>query len=321
MTLVTWILVRAVFMHLQICWDITPTKHHFIFANISAWTVTVALVTAVLAHAGVSFRFGAYCHVNHTGSIPTYWAWLLAFGGIALVLQLATFAYCIKVYLHAALLRSDALSSSSHTNAAPKSGGAPSVLTSRSRSARAAARRVRQVLQLQWRSLAIVALAIFNTAFVCVVFIVLDSRAERLAFSEIENLVPWIICILLTRDNEACLDRTGPIIIPQRITVATLSILAFVGIEAFMLLCRADVFRAWGELLRKGVAGAGRRRGRGKADLGPLPEGERVERRVEPVDEGVERRGSLLGERSDGVRPTEGWERSASAPTAPPHAL
>ncbi|GME27447.1 hypothetical protein GTA08_BOTSDO01770 [Neofusicoccum parvum] len=243
MTLVTWILVRALFMHLQICWDIAPTKYHYIAATIAASTVTIGLVSAVLAHAGVSFRFGGYCHVNHTGSIATYWAWLLAFSGLALLLQLATFAYCIKVYLQAALLRSDV--SAMSTTRSGQSGGrkgsaAPSALSSRSRSARAAARRLRMVLLLQWRSLAIVALAIFTTAFVCVVFIVLDNRQERLAFADTEALVPWIVCMILTRDNEQCLDKTGPIIIPERITVATLFILAFVGIEAFVLLCRSD---------------------------------------------------------------------------------
>ncbi|KAL1615796.1 hypothetical protein SLS54_008801 [Diplodia seriata] len=241
MTLVTWILIRAFFMHLQIVWDMTPTKYHFLGANIGAWTVTIGLVSAVLAHAGVSFRFGGYCHVNHTGSIPTYWAWLLAFGGLAFVLQLLTFAYCIKVYLQAALLRAPthALSGASssdgtgtgtgtttdHPAAARKNSAAAFSAQSRTRAraARAAARRVRQVLQLQWRSLAIVALAIFTTAFVCVVFIVLDNKQEKLALANTEASVPWITCMILTRDNERCLGETGPIVISQRITVATLT--------------------------------------------------------------------------------------------------
>ncbi|KAH7050108.1 hypothetical protein B0J12DRAFT_753392 [Macrophomina phaseolina] len=247
MMLVTWILVRALFMHLQICWDITPSKHHFIGANIAAWTVTISLVAAVLAHAGVSFRFGAYCHVNHTGSIATYWAWLLGLGGLAALFQLATFAYCVKVYLQAALLRAAAGGAPVSTTRSAESGGAPSALSSRSRSARARFRRLKQVLALQWRSLAIVALAVGTTAFVCAVFIVLDNEQEKLAFANPEALVPWIVCMILTRDNERCLDKTGPIIIPEEITVATLFVLSFVGVEAFFLLCRVEVFKAWWE--------------------------------------------------------------------------
>ncbi|KAL1627738.1 hypothetical protein SLS56_006187 [Neofusicoccum ribis] len=319
MTLVTWILVRALFMHLQICWDIAPTKHHYIAATIAASTVTIGLVSAVLAHAGVSFRFGGYCHVNHTGSIATYWAWLLAFSGLALLLQLATFAYCIKVYLQVALLRSDV--SAMSTTRSGQSGG-------RKGSARAAARRLRMVLLLQWRSLAIVALAIFTTAFVCVVFIVLDNRQERLAFADTEALVPWIVCMILTRDNEQCLDKTGPIIIPERITVATLFILAFVGIEAFVLLCRTDVFRAWWDLVRKPF-------GKKKGALVAPPEVKAIGRgqrfgsavsaemaeRIGSASNEAERADSTA-ERGEVVRATstERVERTSSA-TAAPHAL
>ncbi|KAF4314014.1 hypothetical protein GTA08_BOTSDO01770 [Botryosphaeria dothidea] len=297
MTLVTWILVRALFMHLQICWDITPSKYHFIGANIAAWTVTIGLVSAVLAHAGVSFRFGGYCHVNHTGSIPTYWAWLLAFGALAFLFQLATFAYCIKVYLQAALLRSDHISTtrSSESGGRKASASAPSTLSSRSRNTRAALRRVKQVLALQWRSLAIVALAVFTTAFVCVVFIVLDNKQEKLAFANTEALVPWIVCMILTRDNEQCLDRTGPIIIPERITVATLFILAFVGVEAFFLLFRVDLFKAWWDLLKKPFG----RKKKNRMAVTPLPEASQFRRSerlgsAERTGPGVERTGSTV---------------------------
>lgn len=297
MTLVTWILVRALFMHLQICWDITPSKYHFIGANVAAWTVTIGLVSAVLAHAGVSFRFGGYCHVNHTGSIPTYWAWLLTFGALAFLFQLATFAYCIKVYLQAALLRSDHTSTtrSSESGGRKASASAPSTLSSRSRNARAALRRVKQVLALQWRSLAIVALAVFTTAFVCVVFIVLDNKQEKLAFANTEALVPWIVCMILTRDNEQCLDRTGPIIIPERITVATLFILAFVGVEAFFLLFRVDLFKAWWDLLKKPFG----RKKKNRMAVTPLPEASQFRRSeilgsAERTGPGVERRGSTV---------------------------
>ncbi|KAL1642618.1 hypothetical protein SLS58_005389 [Diplodia intermedia] len=361
MTLVTWILIRAFFMHLQIVWDMTPTKYHFAGANIAAWTVTVGLVSAVLAHAGVSFRFGGYCHVNHTGSIPTYWAWLLAFGGLAFVLQLLTFAYCIKVYLQAALLRAPTHALSNSAASSDGTGtGTPSDPTARknsaaafsaqsrtrARAARAAARRVRQVLQLQWRSLAIVALAIFTTAFVCVVFIVLDNKQEKLALTNTEAAVPWITCMILTRDNEKCLGETAPIVISQRITVATLFVLAFVGVEAFGLLCRREVFGAWGEALGKGWGGRGRaapawwKRRRGKKGYmmgGPEPEFDLVGRneRVGAAGRG-ERLGSAGGTVSPAQRVASPVERGgrveesslekadrkvSTASAEPPHAL
>jgi hypothetical protein len=77
-------------MHLQICWDVTPGKYITVITNVLACAVTAGLTAAELIYAGVSFRFGGYCHVNTTGSIETYWSWLLAFGGLAFVLQVGT---------------------------------------------------------------------------------------------------------------------------------------------------------------------------------------------------------------------------------------
>ncbi|KAB2574607.1 hypothetical protein DBV05_g6724 [Lasiodiplodia theobromae] len=340
MTLVTWILIRAFFMHLQICWDITPTKYHILFANLSAWTTTIVLTSAVLAHAGVSFRFGGYCHVNHTGSIPTYWAWLLAFGGLAFVLQVATFGYCVKVYLQAALLRSASSMSGARLDS-NGSGGAGDLKgrknsatfsaqsRSRARAAKAAARRVREVLKLQWRSLAIVALAIFTTAFVCVVFIVLDNKQEKLALTDTEASLPWITCMILTRDNEQCLDRTGSVVISQRVVVATLFILAFVGVEAFCLLCRVDMLKAWGDWGKKMW---GRRPWRKRDYLmgGPEPEFDLVVARNQRLGSAEGRTASpvpravspvVRGERVEELSADKAERKDSTATVEAPHAL
>ncbi|OJD40299.1 uncharacterized protein BKCO1_1000492 [Diplodia corticola] len=361
MTLVTWILIRAFFMHLQIVWDHTPTKYTYLAANITAWTVTIVLVSAVLAHAGVSFRFGGYCHVNHTGSIPTYWSWLLAFGALALLLQLATFAYCIKVYLQATLVRSAAHTTpSSHstttTTHKPRQPSTTTTTTTttttslararaRTATARAALHRINLVLALQWRSLLIVFLAIFTTAFVCVVFIVLDNAQEKLALANADAALPWIACIILTRDNDACVRHTAPIVISQRVTVATLFVLAAVGCEAFGLLWRGGVGRAWvgvvrGAWGRRGEVRGWRRWGRWgrRRDYlmgGPEPAFDLVGRRegagvaggrgerlgsaggtVSPMQRGVVAPGERVVEEESSVE-----KGSLTAATEAPHAL
>lgn len=236
--LVTWVLIRALFMHLQICWDWIPGKISYFAANVAALLITIALTTATLAHSGVSFRFGGYCHVN-VGSIATYWGWLLAFCGLACLLQFATFGYCIKVYLTNILnVRND-----SQTESLTGS--------SRSRTARATARRVYQALAVQWRSLAIVTVAIVTTALVCVVFIVYDDRITRKAFAQTDDLVPWIICLISSQDNDKCLDFTGPFILPESLAVGTLFVLGLVGVEAFLLLSRFEMLKAWWKVVRR----------------------------------------------------------------------
>ena len=178
--LVSWVLIRALFMHLQIVWDWLPGKISYIAANATALTVTVVLTAATLAHSGVSFRFGGYCHVN-VGSLATYWGWLLGFGGLACLLQLATFAYCIKIYL----------TTNFKAKKADSSQMAESLTgSSRSRAAKATARRVYEALSLQWRSLMIVAVAIATTTMVCIAFIVYDDRLTKQALANTEDLVP-----------------------------------------------------------------------------------------------------------------------------------
>ena len=238
--LVSWVLIRALFMHLQICWDWLPGKASYITANAAALVVTVVLTAATLAHSGVSFRFGGYCHVN-VGSLATYWGWLLVFGGMACILQLATFAYCIKIYL------------TTNFKARVDSSQAAESLTvsSRSRAARATAMRVYEALALQWRSLAIVAVAIATTTMVCVVFILYDDQLTMQAFANTEDLVPWIVCVISSQDKEQCLQFTWPIILPEKLAAATLFVLAFAGVEAFLLLCRWDMLKAWLGLVRR----------------------------------------------------------------------
>ena len=177
----------------------------------------------------------------NVGSISTYWGWLFAFTGIALLLQLATLAYCVKIYIEAALAGRHELASSSNQSSFAES--------SRSRTARQTLRRLKLVLVLQWRTWAIIMLAIFTCAFVCVVFIFLDNSLTISAFNNVDVLIPWILCLISTQDKDQCLQYTSPFIISQKTVEATLFILAFVGIEAFILMFRFDILRGWWRLL------------------------------------------------------------------------
>ena len=85
-----WILIRALFMHLQICWNIEPGVIFFWAAQAAGWLITVLLVATEVSMSGVSFRFGDYCHVNHDHSLATLWGPLLGLAGLSLLLQLST---------------------------------------------------------------------------------------------------------------------------------------------------------------------------------------------------------------------------------------
>ena len=85
-----WIFIRALSMHLQICWDVLPGKRFFYCAQGLGWGVIAALFTATITATGVSFRFGDICHVNSLHSMKDFWGPLLAISGASTLVQLMT---------------------------------------------------------------------------------------------------------------------------------------------------------------------------------------------------------------------------------------
>lgn len=84
------VFIRALSMHLQICWDVSPGTKFFYWAQGLGWGVIAALFTATITVTGVSFRFGDVCHVNSKNSMKDFWGPLLAIAGAATIVQLAT---------------------------------------------------------------------------------------------------------------------------------------------------------------------------------------------------------------------------------------
>lgn len=85
-----WVFIRALSMHLQICWDQQPGKKFFYFAQIFGWGVAAALFTATITVTGVSFRFGHSCHVNSRHAMKGFWGPLLGIAGLTVIIQIAT---------------------------------------------------------------------------------------------------------------------------------------------------------------------------------------------------------------------------------------
>lgn len=185
---------------------------------------------------GVSFRFGDYCHVNHTKSLGTLWGPLLGFSGISITLQLATFVYCLNVYLKHSFASSVPDTESSR--------GKSSTGSLRSANARTVFRRLKKVLSIQWRGLAIATLVVADCVFFSIVFVVLDSQTQR-AVSNPEAVFPWLSCIVLQGDKNKCLHLASAFVVGEEVLIATLLLLAVAGIEAFILICRVDMITGW----------------------------------------------------------------------------
>lgn len=218
MSMAVWIFIRALSMHLQICWDILPGKKFFYSAQILGWAIAAGFFTATITLVGVSYRFGDICHVNYQDALKCFWGPLLAIAGAATVLQFSTFAYCIKVYLQ---------NMWSDEKTTTQSSGLPSYTNSvRTRSARTVYQRVSKVVWLQWRGLAIVVFILVDVIFFSVVFVYLNDITSH-AMSDREKVKPFLQCLMLNPlDNDQCAPLAEELFLNQRTVVAILIMLS-----------------------------------------------------------------------------------------------
>lgn len=240
-----WIFIRALSMNLQICWDIVPGRKFFYISQALGWGIPAVLFTATMTVTGVSFRFAKQCDVNHADSMKDFWGPLMAFAGAAGVLQLMTFAYCIRVYLKN-LFTDD---SGSSTNASGS--GLPSYSGSvRAQTARVVWRRLKKVLWLQWRGICIVTIILVDVIFFAVVFVWLDALQSKVS-DDYTKIEPWLLCLVEHPDDkDACLKYVGNWLVNMPTVVAVLILLSLSGLQVFLFLARPSVFPAWVDLVK-----------------------------------------------------------------------
>ena len=197
--------------------------------------------TVMLIYTGVSYRFGSMCHINIDHSQQDYWIPLLALSAAALVLQLTTMAYCIYVYVKSLFDHTSTTNSST----------LPSYSASiRTLTARQAYRRIRRVLKLQWRGVAVVLVIVGNVIFFAVVFVHLND-AVKPTEKTMAKAEPWIACLTLTKGDRNRCEQFGNEIGPNAATLlAVLILLSLVGFWTFILFFRPSFVHGWIDLFK-----------------------------------------------------------------------
>ncbi|KAL2065100.1 hypothetical protein VTL71DRAFT_4240 [Oculimacula yallundae] len=238
---VMWVFLRALALHLQICWQVIMGRSFMWGALATGWGIPAIALTLALVFSGVSFRFGDTCHINHKNSMAAFWAPLLVFAAVTVIIQFGTFGYCIKVYL--ASLRDD----STTTN----SSGVRSFNNSlrATISPRQALRRIRKVLELQWRGIAIVLLIIADVIFFAIVFVFMDDLEASTLKNPARGAV-WLKCLIDTGgDKNGCLQFTSNLVINEATVMAVLVMLSLNGYFTLIFLGRYSMFTGWYEMV------------------------------------------------------------------------
>jgi hypothetical protein len=240
-------MIRAVSMHLQICWNIVPGRKFFFASLICGWGLVAIIFTITMKFTGVSYRFGPLCHVNSNKSMADFWGPLLGIAGIAALVQILTFMYCIKVYLSNML--DDGRTRSNDSADLPSYNG-----TTRTTSARAVYQRVKEVLRVQWRSITIVVFLLVDIIFFAVVWIQLDTSVRLLQQGKVEHVLPFLFCLIASPDDRSkCYAAGQAALVNESTSVAILMLLSLTGIQTGLTLCRTSMFGAWLDLIKKKI--------------------------------------------------------------------
>ncbi|KAF4512567.1 hypothetical protein G6O67_001687 [Ophiocordyceps sinensis] len=242
---VMWSFLRSFSLHLQICWQVIVGRNFMIFAQAAGWGIPILAIVLALVFSGVSFRFGATCHINHPNSLAILWIPLLVFAAATVVITFATFGYCVKVYL---------ASLSDNSDSTTEGSGLPSYSNSlRTMTPRQAYRRVRRVVALQWRGIAIVLIIIADVIFFSIVFVFQDhivlsvTRDPKVARD-------WVLCLIRAAgDKNQCLDQARSMVVNEATVSAVLLLLALNGIWLLFLLGRWSMLSGWNELVHSKV--------------------------------------------------------------------
>lgn len=230
-------------MHLQICWDIVPSKK-FLYTSLTfGWSLAALLFVVTMALTGVSYRFGDTCHVNPSHALADFWIPLLVMAGIATLLQCGTLLYCSKVYLANAWSDDD-----SSTN----SGDLPSYTPSmRTTSARLVWQRVKKIVMIQWRSMAVLVFLLVDIIFFSIVWIELDDAITKIHAGKTDHLMPFLACIIINpslKDRATCYPLGQEALISERISVSVLLLLALTGLQTGVLMIRTSMYVGWKDL-------------------------------------------------------------------------
>ena len=179
-------------------------------------------LATLLSLTGVSYRFGETCHINHEKSVQTYWGPLMGIAGAAAVLQFVTFGYCIKVYIRAMLNDDPTTETGSGLpsySGSVRTGG--TVVT-----ARAAYRRVSQVIALHWRAIVIIMIILVNVFFLAAVFIKSDN-ATSADLSDISRASAWLLCLVVSGgDKNTCLPEASSLVVNEATVMSVLYLLS-----------------------------------------------------------------------------------------------
>ncbi|KAF2145006.1 uncharacterized protein K452DRAFT_222264, partial [Aplosporella prunicola CBS 121167] len=238
-----WILLRSLWLNIRICWDRKPGRKFAIFSVVSGIAIPTALTAATIAVSGLSYRIGTVCIPNHENSIAVFWAWTVAFAGLALIIQAVTSLYCVWIYIRVVV---------KGWNKTTTGTGGSGPFSHERPKPQHTWHKVRRVLLLQWRGIALAIVVTTQVLFYIIVFWAQDLKFGKITAnkSTLGEAKTWTACLAIYKgDKKKCLQYAHDLTISQNLALASLMLGALCGIENFFLLVRRSMLVGWWKIL------------------------------------------------------------------------
>ncbi|KAK8247924.1 hypothetical protein HDK77DRAFT_508168 [Phyllosticta capitalensis] len=261
-----WVMLRAIWLNIRVCWDKDPGKWFMIFAIASGIALPVLFTALSVSITGVAYRVGMTCLPNHEHAMETLWVWQIIFSSASILIQLCTTSYCIYVYLRVLMQsRGQHINSGSYGQSAQQK-------------PQTAWRRLRRLLLLQWRTITLTLIVTIETLYFVLIFWAQDRRFGEVntAVTTASSVRTWSACLFLSQGNKNdCIHYTNNIRLPESSVLGSLILLGLIGMQHFILLSQPRLFKGWWELIK--VHGF-RRRGSDVPLTSLLPENAKSQR-------------------------------------------
>lgn len=211
------VLLKSIRMGVQITLShdaATRTNTLFLSCGI---VLPVAFAVISLPVAGVSYRVGNVCVPNHPSAMVAWYGWLLAFAIVNGMIQVATSFYCLWVYTRS-------ICAEEPDSARLSTSG----LCDRNKK-HAAWRKVRRILALQWRGIALAFVTVNLTIYFGIVYVqqVKLSPTATVRSGVAFETTKWFECLTAHYENkDACLNRPTGLGLSESRAVGTLILAA-----------------------------------------------------------------------------------------------
>jgi hypothetical protein len=93
------VVCRTVYLHCQICWNLHITRVPLIILNVVGWLIPAVLLGVVFGVAQITYTISNHCSIRVDWVVNLLIIPIIIEIGCAIVVQLATFVYCVNVYL------------------------------------------------------------------------------------------------------------------------------------------------------------------------------------------------------------------------------